>query len=43
MNFTIIKSNFERGLWNEKQLKIAFEKGFITQDEYTKILKLKKD
>lgn len=41
MTFEIIKRNFERGLWNEKQLKVALEKGIITQEEYNEILQSK--
>ena len=29
MNFELIKKNFDRGLWNEKQVEIAKEKGVI--------------
>ena len=41
MNFELIKKNFDRGLWNEKQVEIAKEKGVITQEEYKKIIENK--
>ncbi len=37
MNFELIKKNFDRGLWNKKQVEIAKEKGIITEEEYKKI------
>lgn len=39
MDYKIIKRNFDRGLWNEKQIEKAFEKGFLTEKEYNEILK----
>lgn len=42
MTFEIIKRNFELGLWNEKQVKVALDKGVITQDQYNKIINSKK-
>lgn len=41
MNFELIKKNFDRGLWNEKQVEIAKDKGIITQEEYKKIIENK--
>ena len=38
MTFEIIKRNFDRGLWNEQQVRKAFEKGVITQEQLNKIL-----
>lgn len=38
MNFELIKKNFDRGLWNEKQVEIAKQKGIITEEEYKKII-----
>ena len=38
MNFELIKKNFDRGLWNEKQVEIAKAKGIITEEEYKKII-----
>ena len=29
MNYELIKKNFDRGLWNKKQVEIAKEKGII--------------
>lgn len=37
MNYELIKKNFDRGLWNKKQVEIAKEKGIITEEEYKKI------
>lgn len=42
MTFEIIKKNFELGLWNEKQVKVALDKGAITQEQYNKIINSKK-
>lgn len=39
MDYKIIKKNFDRGLWNENQVKKAFAKGFLTEEEYNKIVK----
>ena len=33
MNYELIKKNFDRGLWNEKQVEIAKNKGVITQEQ----------
>lgn len=41
MNFELIKKNFDRGLWNEKQVEIAKKKGIITEEEYKKIIEKK--
>ena len=38
MNFELIKKNFDRGLWNEKQVEIAKNKGVITQEQYKEIV-----
>lgn len=38
MTFEIIKRNFDRGLWNEQQVRKALEKGVITQEQLNKIL-----
>lgn len=38
MNFELIKKNFDRGLWNKRQVEIAKEKGVITEEEYNKIV-----
>lgn len=37
MNFELIKKNYDRGLWNKRQVEIAKEKGVITEEEYQKI------
>ena len=41
MTFEIIKKNYERGLWNAKQVEVAKNKGLITEDQYQKIIKSK--
>lgn len=38
MTFEIIKRNYDRGLWNKKQVEIAKNKGLITEEEYKKIV-----
>lgn len=43
MNFELIKKNFDRGLWNEKQVEIAKNKGVITQEQYKAIVSKKKN
>ena len=41
MTFEIIKKNYERGLWNAKQVEIAKNKGLITEEQYKQIIKSK--
>ena len=41
MTFEIIKKNFDRGLWNAKQVEIAKNKGLITEEQYKEIVKSK--
>lgn len=43
MNYELIKKNFERGLWNEKQVEIAKNKGVITEEQYKEIVSKKKN
>ena len=43
MNFELIKKNFDRGLWNKKQVEIAKNKGVITEEQYKKIVPKKKN
>lgn len=43
MNYELIKKNFDRGLWNEKQVEIAKNKGVITQEQYKEIVSKKKN
>lgn len=38
MTFEIIKKNYDRGLWNKKQVEIAKNKGLLTEEEYKKIV-----
>ena len=37
MNFDMIKQNYEKGLWNEKMVALAVEKGVITIEQYKEI------
>ena len=37
MNFTIIKRNFDRGLWSAAMVHLAVKKGIITAEEFTAI------
>lgn len=41
MTFEIVKKNYERGLWNEAQVRKAYEKFIITQEQLQQILKSK--
>lgn len=43
MNYELIKKNFDRGLWNERQVQIAKEKGVITEEQFQEIIKKKAD
>lgn len=38
MTFEIIKKNFDKGLWNKRQVEIAKEKGVITEKQYKEIV-----
>ena len=38
MNYELIEKNYDRGLWNKRQVEIAKEKGVITEEEYNKIV-----
>ncbi len=38
MNYELIKKNFDRGLWNAKQVEMAKEKGIITEKQYKEIV-----
>ena len=37
MNFTMIKKNYEKGLWSKQMVKMAVKKGVITKEEYKEI------
>lgn len=37
MNFTTIKSNYDKGLWSAPMVKMAVKKGIITKEQYTEI------
>lgn len=43
MTFEIIKRNFELGLWNEKQVKVAMDKEIINKKQYEEIISSKKN
>lgn len=36
--FSIVKYYFDNGLWNEKMVKLAVEKEWITEDEFKEIV-----
>lgn len=36
--FTIVKSNYNKGLWSEARVRNAVEKGWITEDEFELIV-----
>lgn len=38
MNFILIKKNYDRKLWNKRQVEIAKEKGVITEEQYEEIV-----
>lgn len=38
MNYELIKKNYDRGLWNKRQVEIAKEKGVITEEQYQEIV-----
>lgn len=37
MNFKMIKSNFDKGLWNIAMVKVAVKKGIITKEQFKEI------
>lgn len=37
MNFKMIKSNFDKGLWSIAMVKVAVKKGVITREQYKEI------
>jgi uncharacterized XkdX family phage protein len=41
MNFETIKNNYDKGLWSIALVKMAVQKGLITEEEY-KIITAKK-
>lgn len=40
MTYEMIKTNFDKGLWNEAMVKIAVKKGIITAEQFTEITKV---
>ena len=39
MNFKMIKSNYDKGLWSKVMVKMAVKKGVITKEQYQEITK----
>ena len=39
MNFKMIKSNYDKGLWSKTMVKTAVKKGVITKEQYQEITK----
>lgn len=37
MNFAVIQRNYEKGLWSLPMVKMAVQKGIITEAEYKEI------
>lgn len=37
MTYEMIKKNYDRGLWNIQMVKIAVEKGVITEEQFKEI------
>lgn len=37
MNFKMIKSNFDKGLWSLAMVKVAVKKGVITKEQFKEI------
>ena len=37
MNYKMIKSNFEKGLWSVAMVKVAVKKGVITKEQFKEI------
>lgn len=40
MTYEMIKTNFDKGLWNEAMVKVAVKKGIITTEQFTEITKV---
>lgn len=38
MNFDLILQNFQRGLWTEPMVRVAVNKGIITEEQYNMII-----
>lgn len=38
MNFATIKRNYEKGLWSAAMVKMAVQKGIITEEQYQGIV-----
>lgn len=41
MNFDLILQNFQRGLWTEQMVRVAVNKGIITEEQYNIIVENK--
>ena len=37
MNYTTIKHNYEKGLWNIAMVRMAVKKGVITKEQFAEI------
>ena len=37
MNFDMVKTRYEQGLWSKQMVKMAVKKGVITKAQYTEI------
>lgn len=40
MSYTQVKQNWVSGVWNKAMVKAAYQKGFITIEEYKEIIAL---
>lgn len=38
MSYELIKQNYERGLWTSEMVKVAVDKGIITQSQFDEIV-----
>lgn len=43
MTYEMIKKNFERGLWNEQMVRLAVQKGVITEEQFRTITQKQED
>lgn len=37
MNFDMVNTRYQQGLWSKQMVKMAIKKGIITKEQYTKI------
>ena len=38
MNFDMVKTRYEQGLWSKQMVKMAVKKGIITKEQYKEII-----